>query len=148
LRGLADTRLSLVPDPDDAGEALRFWLLPRLATRWQSDASAFRADGWEIDFGGDAVVYQVEAVGDILCPFLGARWVHTALLGLERGTHRVSGPACDGGEVFRAHPAAATGQLDERRLPPLPVIRNDAEWKEALETPLGPALMRAWEEER
>lgn len=148
LRGLADTRLSLVPEPDDAGEALRFWLLPRLATRWQSDANAFRADGWEIDFGGDAVVYQVEAFGDILCPFLGARWVHTALLGLERGTHRVSGPASDGGEVFRAHPAAASGPLDERRLPPLPVIRNDAEWKEALETPLGPALMRAWEEER
>ncbi len=147
LRGLSHTRLSLVPDPEDAGEALRFWLLPRLAKRWESEASVFRSDGWEIDFGGDPGVYQIEAFGEILCPFLGARWVHTALLGLERGTHRVSGPACDGGEYFRAHAVEATGRLDERSLPPLPVIRNEEQWNEALATPLGPALMRAWEEE-
>lgn len=147
LRGLSDTRLRILPEPDDAAEALRFWLLPRLAKRWQTADSVFRADGWEIDFGGERGNYQIEATGEILCPFLGARWVHTALLGLDRGTHRVSGPACDAGEYFHAHPAAASGLLEERTLPPLPIIRNSEHWNQALDTPLGPALRRAWEEE-
>ena len=98
LRGLTHTRLRILPVPDDAAEAIRFWLLPRLADRWQAEDLVFRADGWEIDFGGDLGGYQVEARGEVLCPFLAARWVHTAMLGVERGTHRVVGPASDGGE--------------------------------------------------
>lgn len=147
LRGLTGTRLRIEADPEDAGEALRFWLLPRLADRWQAEAEVFRSDGWEIDFGGQSSFYQVEAAGEILCPFLGARWVHTALLGMERGAHRVSGPASGGGEYFRARPVAAPGMLEHRLLPELPVIRDDHHWRQALESPLGPALKKAWEEE-
>ena len=151
LRGLANTRLRLLPEPVDAAEALRFWLLPRLAQRWQSSATVFRSDGWEIDFGDEPGSYQIEAFGDILCPFLCARWVHTALLGLERGTHQVRGPASGGGEYFRAGPvtgpAANPDLLEERTLPELPVIRNHDHWLEALDSPLGPALQKAWEAE-
>ena len=147
LRGLAETRLRIVPAPDDAGEAIRFWLLPRLAERWQAADAVFLADGWEIDFGGDSDIYRIEAFGEILCPFLGARWVHTALLGLERGTHRVVGPAHEGGEYFRAHPVISNHPLEERTLPELPVIRNDSHWRQALDSPLGPSLKKAWEEE-
>ena len=151
LRGLSNTRLRLLPEPADAAQALRFWLLPRLAERWQSTATVFRSDGWEIDFGGETGSYQVEAVGEILCPFLCARWVHAALLGLERGTHRVRGLASGGGEYFRAGPvtgpAAYPDLLEERCLPELPVIRTHRQWLEALESPLGPALMKAWEAE-
>lgn len=147
LRGLARTRLRLVPVPADAAEAVRFWLLPRLADQWQVAGTVFRADGWEIDFGGDSHGYQVEAHGEILCPFLGSRWVHTALLGLERGSHRVTGPASEGGCYLRAHPATAAGPLEERSLPELPVIRTGHHWNAALDSALGPALKRAWEEE-
>lgn len=151
LRGLTDTRLRLLPEPADAAEALRFWLLPRLAARWQSSATVFRSAGWEIDFGGEPGSYQVEAIGDILCPLLCARWVHTALLGLERGSHRVCGPARGGGEYFRAGPvtgpAAGHDLLEERPLPELPVIRTHREWLDALDSPLGPALLKAWEAE-
>ena len=149
LRGLTTTRLRILPDPDDAAEAIRFWLLPRLAGRWQVAGTVFHADGWEIDFGGDSAAILVEASGEVLCPFLGARWVHTAMLGLERGTHRVRGPASNGGEYFRAHPAAAGSleTLEERLLPELPVIRDTSQWNEALDSALGPALKRAWEEE-
>lgn len=147
LRGLSETRLRIVPEPEDADEALRFWLLPRLAERWQAEGAVFRSEGWEIDFGGDSHPYRIEAHGEILCPFLGARWVHTALLGLERGTHRVSGPASGGGEYFHARPVDATGVLEHRLLPELPVIRNHGHWAQALESPLGPALKKAWEEE-
>jgi hypothetical protein len=147
LRGLTKTRLRIVPTPDDAGEAIRFWLLPRLSERWQAADAVFVAEGWEIDFGGDSDAYRIEAFGEILCPFLGARWVHTALLGLERGTHRVVGPAREGGEYFRAHPVAPQELLEERTLPELPVIRNESHWQQALESPLGPALKKAWEDE-
>ena len=147
LRGLVNTRLRLLSDPDDAAEAIRFWLLPRLANRWQADDAVFRTDGWEIDFGGESRGYQIEAHGEVLCPFLGARWVHTALLGLERGSHRVIGSTNSGDEYFRACPANPAAALEERVLPELPVIRNDGHWRQALESPLGPALKKAWEEE-
>ena len=149
LRGLAATRLRIRPDPEDAAEAIRFWLLPRLAGSWQVADAVFQADGWEIDFGGDSVAILVEARGEVLCPFLGARWVHMAMLGLERGTHRVRGPARNGGDYFHARPAVAGSleELEERLLPELPVIRDTRQWDEALDSLLGPALKRAWEEE-
>jgi hypothetical protein len=147
LRGLANTRLRILPDPEDAADAVRFWLLPRLAERWQVEDRVFRTNGWEIDFGGDLSGYRVEASGEVLCPFLGARWVHTALLGLERGTHRVIGPASGGGVYFHAQPAAAGDLLEERVLPELPVIRCPGHWDQALDSALGPALKRAWDEE-
>jgi hypothetical protein len=147
LRGLVDTRLRIVVEPEDAADAVRFWLLPRLADRWQADESVFRTDGWEIEFGGNDEAFAIEAHGDVLCPFLSARWVHTAMLGLERGTHRVSGPATHGGEYFHARPSGANDSLEIRELPGLPIIHNDTLWNEALQSPLGPGLMRAWEEE-
>lgn len=146
LRGLAETRLRIVAEPSDADEALRFWLLPRLAERWQMEDGVFRADGWEIDFEGNAAAFRIEASGEILCPFLGARWVHAAMLGLERGEHQVIGPAGGGGEYFRAR-AAVADVLPERVLPELPVIREHGHWLEALGSPLGAALKKAWEEE-
>ena len=149
LRGLADTRLRIVADPDDAAETIRFWLLPRLAGHWQMANAVFRADGWEIDFGGTADGFLIEASGDPLCPLLGARWVHAAMLGLERGTHRVRGPATNGGVYFIAQPTTAVapgniGLLEERLLPPLPVIRETRQWDEAIDSLLGPALKREW----
>ena len=149
LRGLAATRLRIEPAPDDAAEAIRFWLLPRLAGSWQAADGVFAADGWEVDFGGDEAGCVVAATGEVLCPLLGARWVHTAMLGLERGSHHVRGPARDGGDYFHARPAAAgdLSLLEERLLPELPVIRDSGGWDEALVSALGPALKRAWEEE-
>lgn len=147
LRGLADTRLRILTDPADAAEAIRFWLLPRLADRWQAAETVFRTDGWEIDFGGDETGYQIVATGEILCPFLSARWTHAALLGLERGGHRVIGPVNDGGEYFRAEAGETVITREERMLPELPVVHSDAHWRETLASPLGPALKRAWEEE-
>ncbi|MES2659002.1 MAG: hypothetical protein V4689_10315 [Verrucomicrobiota bacterium] len=148
LRGLAETRLRLETTPDDAHEAVRFWLLPRLAEKWQSADSFFRTDGWEIDFGGNSENFPIQASGDILCPFLGARWVHAALLGLGRTTHQVIGPAIGGGgEYFRAQAPDAPKDLEPRILPELPVIQTSDHWQEALDSALGPALKRAWEEE-
>ena len=147
LRGLADTRLRLSVEPDDAHEAVRFWLLPRLAERWQTDGDVFRSAGWEIDFGSDLGDFPVSAFGEILCPNLGARWVHTALLGMGRTTHQVVGPALAGGEYFRAHSREISSDNTPRMLPELPIIQTIAAWEDALEGPLGPALKRAWEEE-
>ncbi len=147
LRGLADARLRLAVEPDDAHEAVRFWLLPRLAEKWHACDAVFRSEGWEIDFGGNSDHFPIHASGEILCPHLGARWVHAALLGLGRTTHRVIGPAIDGGEYFRAHAAEAPVDLTPRILPELPIIQTSDHWHQALDSALGPALKRAWEEE-
>lgn len=147
LRGLTDARLRLTVEPGDAHEAVRFWLLPRLAGTWQADDGVFRSTGWEIDFGGNSADFPIHAFGEILCPHLGARWVHAAMLGLGRTTRQVIGPATEGGEYFRAHAHAATADLPPRILPELPVIRSSSHWHAALDSALGPALKRAWEEE-
>ncbi len=148
LRGLANARLRLTIEPVDADEAVRFWLLPRLTDRWQMEDSVFRSEGWEIDFGGKSDDFSIRATGEILCPQLGARWVHTALLGLGRTTHCVIGPATGGGEYFTAHAPENSAELPPRILPELPVIQTHAHWHQALNSALGPALKRAWEEEK
>ncbi len=147
LRGLTEARLRLVPDLVDAEEAIRFWLLPRLSDTWQMSGSVFHADGWEIDFGGERESFTTHAVGNILCPFLGSRWVHTALLGVGHSTGRVIGPATGGGEYFRCDAPGAPADLPPRVLPELPILRTSGHWRDALESALGPALKRAWKEE-
>jgi hypothetical protein len=147
LRGLTEARLRIEVSPGDADEAIRFWLLPKLAASWRAEQSVFYSPGWEIDFGGDASAFSIHASCEILCPNLGARWIHTALLGLGSSVDHVVGPASDGSEYFRAH-APGAAQLGETRiLPLLPVIRTSDDWNEALNGFLGPALKRAWEEE-
>lgn len=145
LRGLAETRLRLIVSPIDASEAIRFWLLPRLADRWHSNENVFSTTGFEIDFEENPGDFEIEASGEILCPHLGARWVHTAMLGLGRTINQVVGPAEKGGEYFRAS-VSQTG-LAERVLPVLPVIQTDEDWNQALESAVGPALKKAWERE-
>lgn len=146
LQGLADTRIRLLCSPDDAAEAIRFWLLPKLADRWMDDGGVFRSEGWEIDFGGGTEGFTALAEGDLMCPGLGSRWVHTAMLGIERGTHRIRGPAQQGGDYFKASPCG-TPAGEEVLLPPLPVVRLAIDWVTALEGPLGRPLKKAWEEE-
>lgn len=141
LKGLENARIRLIPDPDDAEEALRFWLLPRLSDRWKADDGVFRSPGWEIDFGGSGDPFAIHASGDILCPYLGSRWVHTAMIGLERGTHQVAALAADGSRCFHAG-ARASQNAHLRQLPPLALIRNDEEWKLALDGPLGAELRK------
>ena len=147
LRGLAEVRLRLLVKPTDAHEAVRFWLLPRLADHWQRDETIFRTAGWEIDFGGDPTAFTITADGEILCPNLGARWLHTALLGLGRTTHQVIGPATNGGEYLRAHTREPADNLPPRMLPELPIIQSSAHWHDAINSALGPALKKAWIEE-
>lgn len=147
LRGLSEARLRLVVEPEDGVEAVRFWLLPRLADSWQATDGVFRSDGWEIDFGGGFETFRIHAAGEILCPFLSARWVHAALLGLGRTTGEVIGPAAGGGEYFRTTCPAATPHLPPRVLPELPVVRTAGHWQEALDSALGAALKKAWEAE-
>lgn len=149
LRWLADSRLRLEVEPEEAHEAVRFWLLPRLAERWQPLGGAvFRSDGWEIEFGENAGEFEIQASAEILCPQLGSRWVHAALLGLGRTTHEVIGPAIGGGEYFKASLPAAPEMSPARILPELPVVRTSEDWQAALDSALGPALKRAWEEEK
>jgi hypothetical protein len=148
LRGLSDARIRLRVTPEDGHEALRFWLLPRLADRWQAEGEIFRTDGWEIDFGGTDEGFPIHAWGEILCPHLGARWVHTALLGLGRTTHQVLGPTPTGGTYFSANSLVTGENLEPRILPELSVIRTHDDWLDALSSALGPALKRAWEEEK
>lgn len=147
LCGLSDARLRLQVEPQDGHEAVRFWLLPRLAAKWQAQDGIFRADGWEIDFGGNTDDFPIQATGEILCPNLGARWVHTALLGMGRTTCQVIGPATDGGEYFKAHSVGPSTDLASRVLPELPIIRRSADWQQLMESILGPTLKKAWEEE-
>ena len=147
LHGLQHTRLQIRCEPGDAEEAIRFWLLPRLADKWHAHDDAYHSDGWEIGFGPRHDDYEIIARGEILCPWLGARWVHTAMLGLERGTHRAIGLSPDGLTYFEAQSTSAESSLSDHLLPPLSIIHTDDHWQEALDSALGASLKKAWEEE-
>ncbi len=146
LRGLNETRVRIATPSDEAAEAIRFWLLPRIAERWQMDGPVFRADGWEIDFGETGETFPIHAIGEVCCPFLGSRWLHAATLGLDRGEHQVIGHTPCGAEYLRAYQFGSES-LETRILPQLPIVRNHDDWQAILESPLGAAVQKHWEME-
>jgi hypothetical protein len=148
LRGIENLLLHITVTPSDAIESVKFWLLPALGSGWKSSNETFLLDGWSIAFHPHppTTPHSILATADPCCPHLGARWVHTALLGLGKSINRVIGPDTLGGTCFEAH--SPTGPNLTRTLPPLPVIRTDACWQAALDGPLGPALKKAWEADR
>jgi glycosyltransferase A (GT-A) superfamily protein (DUF2064 family) len=146
LRGLQNVRLRLMVSPSDALEAVRFWLLPLLGSGWQESGGVYRLDGWEIEFADELAqppAALIRARGDLCCPELGARWVHTALLGLGRTVNRVIGPATAGGTYFEA--VSSSGPDVVRTLPVLTVVHTTESWQAALDGPLGCALGAAWD---
>lgn len=167
LGNLANSRIRLWVTPDDAADAVRFWLLPRLSDRWRVDDGIFRVAAWELEFrighpeeSAAAQGYAVQGVIDLLCPEIGARWVHAAVLGLGRTTRRAVAPLVNGsGCGFLAwntaheapsidgSPPTATPTLPDRLLPPVRSLENDADWQAFLEAPVGSPLRRAYHEE-
>lgn len=147
LRGLPDTEIELLCDPEDAAEAVRFWILPALAQDWSAQQdSLYVTEGWQIRFISPANQPDVIAEGEVLCPWLGARLVHTALLGLERNSHRVLGLSPCGRPYLQASGYATPNDVPVQHLPAMPIVHNDSDWLAALDSPLGPALKRAHEE--
>ena len=144
MKGLANTRLRLIVTPEDGEEAVRFWLLPKLADRWQREGAIFRTEGWEIDFGNAGGEFDVQSEGSILCPNLSARWVHAALLGMGRTVSHVTGVTVDEEIYFKA---GLPHLIGDRFLPPLPIIHTDADWQAALDSPLGAAMWKTYEAE-
>lgn len=145
LRGLEETTIRIEPKPPDADEALRFWLLPKLADHWRREGVRFIADGWSIEFGAADDSHAVIAEANVLCPMLSARWVHAALAGLERG-----GKVCVGhdqrGQTYLTARANGNAPIKEVvNLPQLPSIGTADDWNRALEGPLGPALFKEFE---
>lgn len=148
LRGMKDTEICIIPNPPDAEEAIRFWLLPRLSDHWQSDGQGlFHNDGWRIHMGEGSEQPEIIASGHALCPWLSSRWVHTAMIGLERCRHRAIGCSPAGEIYFDAQSFRSSHQAEETTLPPLVIIHSEQDWQAALESPLGPALKKAWEAE-
>ncbi len=146
LAGLRDTTIQIDADPEDAAEAIRFWILPCLADTWQAtDDGSYVSTHWRIRFAPPAQAPLVHADGEILCPWLGSRLLHTALLGLESGDRQCIGRS-DTGQVY-LHARSATAHVDSviHERPPMPIIHSDGDWLEALDSPLGPALKKAYE---
>jgi hypothetical protein len=141
LRGLPDAEIEITCEPEDAAEAIRFWILPALAERWSAQQDLlFIAEGWHIRFSSPAIQPEVIAEGEVLCPWLGARLVHTALLGLERNNHRVMGLSPCGRPYLQASGHATPAHVPVQDLPSMPIVHNHSDWLAALESPLGPML--------
>lgn len=124
LHGLNNTRIRFCYAPDDAGDAVRFWLLPQMnATAGATDnlflapsspienqphqEVEFRAQG-EGDLGTrldrafaqafDDGYHEVAVIGTD-CPDCGSRWINAAFarLSSSQDRHGVIGPCPDGG---------------------------------------------------
>lgn len=119
LKGLRDTRLRFCFAPDDADEAIRFWILPLLRELGEVKATddGFVWDGVEIDFraqgegdlgdrlerafstGFEEGFGKVAAIGSD-CVDLGSSWVNAAFRRLAGERELVYGPSPDGGYGF------------------------------------------------
>lgn len=109
LSGLADCHLRFCYAPDDAQDAIRFWILPEImdAPKIHLDPSQieFHAQG-DGDLGtrlakatsrGFADGYEKVAVIGSDCIELSSRWVHAAFAQLNDKHDAVIGPTPDGG---------------------------------------------------
>ncbi|MBK1883645.1 hypothetical protein JIN85_14580 [Luteolibacter pohnpeiensis] len=143
LKGLNETRIRIVTDPEDAAEAVRFWLLPLLADRWISEGLVFKTDGWEFDFSGNFPPFPILMTADVRCPQLGARWIQAALAGIGSSIGSVIGEG-ENGEIYLE--CRTNSALPVRNLPKLPIIETDQDWQTALASAIGPALKKAWEQ--
>ncbi len=147
LRWLSGSRLRIEVTPHDAYDAVKFWLLPALAPAWQQQGTFYQADGWQIDFGGEGdESFVLDARANVLCPLLSARWIQAGLVGFGESVHEVIGRSVCSREYFSAISVLVNHGTSARVLPPLSIIRDDRDWLEALDGPLGPMLKRALEE--
>ena len=128
LSGLQDCHLRLCYAPDDAHDAIRFWLLPEIMDSPDIDLSPdqldFQPQG-EGDLGarltrataaGFDEGYEKVAVIGSDCIEISSRWIHAALVQLNDRHDTVIGPTPDGG-----YHLLATNR-------PQPVLFEDIPW--------------------
>lgn len=124
LEGLRDTHVRIYHSPEDAGEAITFWLLPQLRGQVVKRDSDFlftpekNAPPISIDFKpletSDSPSrhslaiqnafengFKKVAIMDHTCLECGSRWIHTAMLQLKSSTC-IIGPNQDGSCYFLA----------------------------------------------
>jgi rSAM/selenodomain-associated transferase 1 len=128
LSGLHDCHLRFCCAPDDAQDAIRFWLLPEIM-----DSPAISLPTAHLDFhpqgGGDlgarltrataaafAEGYEKVVVIGSDCIEISSRWIHAALAQLNGRHDAVIGPTPDGG-----YHLLATSR-------PLPMLFSDIPW--------------------
>jgi len=129
LRGLDNTRIRFCYAPDDAGDAIRFWILPEMTAISGTTDGLFHAPSsptdqhntQEIEFlaQGDGDLgdrmnrafqrgfndgFREIAVIGTDCPDCGARWINTAFarMASDPDRHGVIGPCPDGGYYLLA----------------------------------------------
>lgn len=129
LRGLIDCRIRFCYAPDDAGDAIRFWLLPEMGATSGEKKDIYLAPVYteeqhnhqEVDFypqgdgdlgermsraflNGFSDGYTSIAVIGTDCPDCGARWINAAFSRLEASHSRdgMIGPSEDGGYYLLA----------------------------------------------
>ena len=134
LRGLINCRIRFCYAPDDAGDAIRFWLLPEMDASSGESGGIYVAPVYtnqqsthqQIDFRpqgdgdlGDRLSHAFEegfsdgfesiAVIGTDCPACGARWINAAFSRLESSSQRngVIGPCPDGGYYLLVLDSAA-----------------------------------------
>lgn len=143
LQGLNNTRIRFCYAPDDADEAIRFWLLPLMKASSGTTESVFLAPSspaaesatQEIDFHPQGVGplgerlhrafergfdegFREIAIISTNAPDCGARWVNAAFarLASDPNRHGVIGPHSDGGSYLLALQS------------PTPELFNDVPW--------------------
>lgn len=129
LQGLQDCRIRFCYAPDDAEDAIRFWLLPEMrATSSSSEGLYLAPHSHTVDKPTQEVDFRPQRSGDLGdrldrafnrafedgfseiavigtdCPDCGARWINAAFsrLNSETGRDIVIGPSTDGGYYLMA----------------------------------------------
>lgn len=146
LQGLEDCRIRFCYAPDDAEDAIRFWLLPEMrATSSSSEGLYLAPHSHTVDQPTQEVDFRPQGnghLGDRLnrafkaafeddfneiavigtdCPDCGARWINAAFSRLSSDTGRdiVIGPSTDGGYYLMALKS------------PAPLLFQNIPWSEA-----------------
>jgi hypothetical protein len=167
LEGLQDTQVVCYISPEDAIDAVKFWLLPLLRgnvtmideTRFHLTPSKaapsmpihFRAAPappnedlfQKIRHHAFADGYKTVSITGTNCPDCGARWIHMAQLFALSQQARVIGECKNHGLYLSTEPQQP---IATKTLPHLPKIKTKTDWDSILDSPIGGKLMRIYNE--
>ncbi len=151
LTGLNQTHLRFIITPADpfAVEAVSFWILPLFRGEIQKVGDHFLfqpqqfAPEFTIEFTAEKnhpLTHEKSARLSAHSPQCSSRWINMAMQQCSPST------AIEGKDYLYIHHKNQRLEYSTTSIPALPVVHSDADWKLALESPIGPKLQKIYQE--
>ena len=151
LEGLTDCHVRFHVSPADATEAVAFWILPLLRGSVKMEGSIYHftpqknAPSISVEFCCDSSLsentdhFVKSATLNPFCIECSARWINMAFL-----QTKPEQSIC-GTDYLEVNHKGNSASCQPSLLPDLPIIKSEADWKNALTSPIGGKLKKVYQ---